>query len=49
MMGSMVSESDSEDVKEAGEGCVSLWPGEDVGSVSFSVVPTHCVSTRDFI
>ena len=49
MMGSMVSESDSEDVKEAREGSVSLWPGDDVDSVSFSVVPTHCVSTRDFI
>lgn len=48
-MGSVVSESDSEDVKEAREGSVSLWPGDNVGSVSFSVVPTHCVSTSDFI
>lgn len=48
-MRSMVSESDSDDVKEAREGSVSLSPGDDVGSIFFSVVPTHCVSTRDFI
>lgn len=49
MWGSLVSEYDSEEVKEAREGSISLWPRGDVGSVSFSVVQSHCGPAGNFI
>lgn len=47
MWGSVVSEYDSEEVKEAR--AISLWPRGDVGSVSFGVVQSHCGPTGNFI